>query len=67
MATKSKKALAWHAKNKWFGKNIVKTRHALIMHEILIEIGIKPTTIQYFNLIDKYMEHLNYFRLDKNA
>ena len=62
--TKSKKALEWHKNNKWFGKDKLKTTHALIMHQMLIEIGIKPSTLIYFKLIDKYMSHLNYFRLD---
>lgn len=62
---KSKKALDWQRKNAWFGENEFKTTHALIMHEMLIDLGVNPATKNYFNAIDNYMSLLKYYNLDK--
>lgn len=61
----SKKLKEWHEKNKWFGKNDIKTKHAIVAHELLVGAGVKPNTKKYFYLLDYHMGNLNYFRLDK--
>ena len=55
----------WHEKNKWFGKNKIRTKHAILAHELLVLAGIKPTTKKYLNLIDAHMKNLKYHRLDR--
>ena len=62
---KSKKALDWGRRNAWFGQDEFKTKHALIMHEMLIRLGVNPVTKNYFNAIDNYMNLLNIHNLDK--
>jgi hypothetical protein len=61
----TKKAIAWHVKNKWFGQDKFKTLHALIMHEVLICAGVSPNTKPYYESIDKYMGCLKSYGLDK--
>ena len=60
-----RRALAWQKKNTWFGKDEHKTTHAMIMHSMLFKIGIDGRSKEYYDLIDLYMSHLNFFRLDK--
>jgi len=65
MVTTSKKALAWHKKNKWFGKHQKKTTLALLLHETLIKAGVNPATLKYYKLIDDYMADLKYYKYDR--
>ena len=50
------KALAWQAKNSWFGKDPEMTSLALGLHEKLISSGIDPTSDQYYHRIDTTMQ-----------
>ena len=52
-----KKALAWHEKNKWFGKQKRKTKDALALHAVLVEAGVNPKGPKYYKLIDMFFEY----------
>ena len=55
----------WNEKNKWFGEDEHKTKHALLVHETLVKAGINPTSRRYLYLIDFYMDGLKHMNLDK--
>ena len=57
--TPDNKALAWHEKNKWFGKQKRKTLDALALHGVLLEVGISPRGQKYYRLIDRFFELKN--------
>lgn len=50
-----KKALAWQAKNDWFGRDSEMTSLALGLHEKLIRSGTTPESDEYYATIDKTM------------
>jgi hypothetical protein len=52
-----KKALAWHEKNKWFGKQKLKTKDTLALHAVLVEAGVNPKGPKYYRLIDMFFEY----------
>jgi hypothetical protein len=61
----NKKIKEWHQRNKWFGKNRIKTIHAVLIHDALVLAGIKPTTKKYLSLIDFHMKNLAKHKLDR--
>jgi len=50
------KALAWQAKNSWFGKDQEMTSLALGLHEKLVSNGVDPMSDQYYRRIDETMQ-----------
>ena len=55
--TPDNRALAWHEKNKWFGKEKRKTIDALALHTVLVEAGVNPKGPKYYRLIDMFFEY----------
>jgi hypothetical protein len=50
------KALAWQAKNSWFGKDQEMTSLALGLHEKLVSTGVDPMSDRYYRRIDETMQ-----------
>lgn len=49
------KAVAWRAKNTWFGTDTEMTGSALGLHEKLVRSGIDPRSDEYYRLVDTTM------------
>jgi len=48
----SAKAVLWKDKNKWFGKDMALTGHAIDIHNKLVDAGVDAESEQYYNAID---------------
>lgn len=64
--TPDQKALAWQAKNTWFGSDEEMTAASLGLHEKLVKSGVHPQSDEYYKRIDQTMRKRfpEYFGVD---